>query len=66
MWTGPRTIGNSSLLQCYACTSDNEVSSLCVTDPAGVTHGVLRSCQRELCTIVRVEDWPSGRVKSLI
>ncbi|XP_057372095.1 uncharacterized protein LOC130693004 [Daphnia carinata] len=50
-------------MRCYACTSTSE-SSPCETDPATLPHGILDTCARDACTIVRVEEWPSQRVKS--
>lgn len=47
---------------CYSCTA-NEASSQCESDPSLVENGVL-SCRRDLCTTVRVEEWPSRQVKS--
>lgn len=48
---------------CYTCTSTEELENTCETDPSSLPHSVLKSCPREVCTIVRVEEWPSGRVK---
>lgn len=50
------------LMACYTCTSTEE-SSQCQTNPATLPHAVLQSCPRDVCTIVRVEEWPSLRVK---
>lgn len=49
-------------MACYTCTSTEE-SSLCEKNPATLIHSVLQSCPRDVCTIVRVEDWPSQKVK---
>lgn len=51
------------LMRCYSCTSTSE-SSPCETDPSTLPHGILDVCSRDACTIVRVEEWPSQRVKS--
>lgn len=53
------------LMRCYSCTSTSE-SSPCETDPSTLPHGILDVCSRDACTIVRVEEWPSQRVKYVI
>ena len=54
-------------MQCYSCTwnkeSDDDGNHYCEKDPASVAHGILAGCRREVCTIVRVEEWPLRRVK---
>ncbi|XP_046446819.1 uncharacterized protein LOC124196069 isoform X1 [Daphnia pulex] len=50
-------------MRCYSCTSTEE-GSQCQTNPSTLPHGILDGCTREACTIVRVEQWPSQRVKS--
>ena len=64
-------IGNNDFIRlseiignCYSCTA-TEAGSNCERNPISVDNGVL-SCNREArtCTIVRVEEWPSRRVKS--
>nr|CAH0099720.1 unnamed protein product [Daphnia galeata] len=57
------TIFTDGAMRCYTCTS-TEKGSQCETNPSTLPHGILDSCPREACTIVRVEEWPSQRVKS--
>lgn len=52
-------------MRCYSCTS-TETASQCETNPSTLPHSILDVCPREACTIVRVEEWPSRRVKSVI
>jgi len=47
---------------CFSCTS-TEGGSDCEVDPRKVAHGMVQ-CSRDVCTIVRVEELDSGKVKS--
>jgi hypothetical protein len=55
-------LSTDGAMRCYTCTS-TEKGSQCETNPSTLPHGILDSCPREACTIVRVEEWPSQRVK---
>lgn len=52
-------------MRCYTCTS-TEAGSQCETNPSLLAYSILDACSRDACTIVRVEEWPSRRVKSVI